>query len=519
VVITDRSCSIGVNGTSSRWRESGASRFGETTIIEEQPDKGAVIPTGTPERLGGLAAASLSPDERARLGKAARTQVPRRSHADWEPPSSRPDPISMLEEQAKTRIAELMPIRYGRMLVSPFAFFRGAARIMACDLASTPRSGFDVQLCGDAHLSNFGVFGTPERRLVFDLNDFDETNPGPWEWDLKRLATSIVVAGRERGFGRRDTRVSVTAALAEYRRATRRFAAMTNLEVWYAHLDVDELIERRRAEVDDGTVKRAEADVAKARTRDNLRAFARLTELVDGQPRIISDPPLIVPIEELVHGLEYDKVSEWLLSAFGDYAETLTTEHRRLFDQYRLVHVARKVVGVGSVGTRAWIALFLGRDTGDPLFLQIKEAVESVLEMFLGPSAYPEHGERVVTGQRLMQAASDMFLGWKRVLGPGGQRTTDFYVRQLHDWKGSANVERATPLSMASYSGICGWTLARAHARTGDRISIASYLGAGTVFDNSIAAFAEAYADQNERDFKALEAAVGSDRIQAAVGL
>ena len=461
----------------------------------------------------------LSPAERKAHGRSARTNVPRSSHAEWEPASKRPDPIALLESQAKTRVPELVPIRYGRMLVSPFAFYRGAALIMSSDLASTPRSGFQVQLCGDTHLSNFGVFGTPERRFAFDLNDFDETNPGPWEWDLKRLVASFTVAGRERGFSEKERRAIVEATVAEYRSAMRGFAEMTNLQVWYSSIDIDVLFQERRKELTAGQAKRTEATLAKARTKDSMRAFSKLTEIVDGEPRIISDPPLIVPVEELAEGIEYNELQKWLRSMIRSYQTTLATDHSRLLDQYRLTHFARKVVGVGSVGTRAWIALFIGRDMGDPLFLQVKEAQESVLEPYLGKSEYPNHGKRVVAGQRLMQAASDMFLGWKHIKqGLDGQER-DFYVRQLHDWKGSANVETMAPGGMTLYGELCGWTLARAHARSGDRIGIASYVGAGNTLDQALATFAETYADQNERDYQALVEAVRNDRLQAITGL
>jgi uncharacterized protein (DUF2252 family) len=460
----------------------------------------------------------LSTDERDALGKTARTKVPRRSHGEWEPSSARPDPIDLLEQQAATRVAELVPIRYGRMLASPFAFFRGAALIMASDLESTPRSGFQVQLCGDAHLSNFGVFGTPERRLVFDVNDFDETGPGPWEWDVKRLAASIVVAGRERGFSSKERIAAVLAAVYQYRTAMRSFARISNLEVWHAHLDVDQLLAQSRTELDHGAIKRTKAGLARARTKDSVHALSKLTKIVDGEPRIISDPPLIVPIEELAQETEHHKLQEWLRFAFRDYPETLRADHRRLLEQYRPVHFARKVVGVGSVGTRTWIALFLGRDIGDPLFLQIKEAQQSVLEPFLGQREHDNDAQRLVAGQRLMQAASDIFLGWNRVEDPAG-RVSDFYVRQLQDWKASANIEQMSPEGMIRYGWMCGWTLARAHARCGDRIAIASYLGSGAVFDDAIAAFAEAYADQNERDHQALANAVKTGRLRATAGL
>jgi uncharacterized protein (DUF2252 family) len=452
-------------------------------------------------------------------GKAARALTPRRSHADWAPAPGRPDPISLLESQAASRVPELVPIRHGRMLVSPFAFYRGAALIMAADLAETPSSGIDVQLCGDAHLSNFGVFGTPERRFAFDLNDFDETHRGPWEWDVKRLAASLVVAGRERGFSDKHRTAAVLAGVGAYRLSMRNFAAMSNLDVFYAHLDVDELVAEYKSEFDRRMVARTEAELAKARTRDSMRAFEKLTEIVDGEPRIAADPPLIVPIEDLAGDVERDALYGLLRKLFAGYRRTLPGDRRRLFDQYRLVHVARKVVGVGSVGTRVWIALFLDRDTGDPLFLQVKEAERSVLEPYTAPSEYDNSGHRVVAGQRLMQSASDMFLGYKRVEAAGDGARRDFYVRQLHDWKGSANIEQMKPQGMATYARLCGWTLARAHARSGDRIAIAGYLGSGPVFDEALVPFAESYADQNERDHRALADAVASGRVEAVSGL
>ena len=464
--------------------------------------------------------AHLSAAERAARGKAARSEVPRASHAEWEPSSARPDPIGLLEQQARTRVPELVPIRYGRMLVSPFTFYRGAALIMASDLAATPRAGVSVQLCGDAHLSNFGIFGTPERNLMFDINDFDETHPGPWEWDVKRLAVSFVAAGRDRGFSAKRRGAAVLAAVAAYRTAMREFAAKTNLEVWYAHLDVEKTVAEYAGEFSAAQVAKTDAAIAKARTKDSLQAFAKLTHLVDGEPRIISDPPLIVPLEELFEGRDWQDLEEELRVLFRDYRRTLTTDRRRLLEQYDLTHIARKVVGVGSVGTRAWIALFLGRDQGDPLFLQVKEAEASVLEQFLGRSEYTNSGQRVVAGQRLMQSASDMFLGWKRIIsGSLDGRQHDYYVRQLHDWKGSADIETMKPGGLVVYGRLCGWTLARAHARSGDRIAIASYLGGGDAFDRAIATFSEAYADQNERDYAALVEAVNSGRIEAQTGL
>ncbi len=480
---------------------------------------------GTEESGLGAAATSpvahLSPTERAARGKAARSEVPRASHAEWEPSSARPDPIGQLEQQAKTRVQELVPIRYGRMLVSPFTFYRGAALIMASDLAATPRSGVNTQLCGDAHLSNFGIFGTPERSMMFDVNDFDETHPGPWEWDVKRLAVSLVAAGRDRGFSAKQRSAAVLTAVAAYRTAMREFAAKTNLEVWYAHLDVEKTVAQYAGEFSAAQVAKTDAAIAKARTKDSMQAFAKLTHLVDGEPRIISDPPLIVPVEDLFKGRDWQDLEQELRALFRDYRRTLTTDRRRLLEQYDLAHIARKVVGVGSVGTRAWIALYLGRDQSDPLFLQVKEAEASVLEAFLGRSEFSNSGQRVVAGQRLMQSASDMFLGWKRVTADSSLdgRQHDYYVRQLHDWKGSADIETMKPGAMVVYGRLCAWTLARAHARSGDRIAIASYLGAGDVFDRAIATFSEAYADQNDRDFAALVAAVKSGRIEAQTGL
>ena len=436
----------------------------------------------------------------------------------WEASSVRPDPVGLLEQQAETRVPELVPIRHGRMLVSPFTFFRGAALLMAADLASTPRSGIPVQLCGDAHLSNFGVFGTPERKLVFDINDFDETLPGPWEWDVKRLAASFVVAGRDRGLSAEQRRTVALACLSTYRTAMREFAAMSNLEVWYAHLNVEQTLEEFRGELTEKQVAKTEATIAKARTKDSMRAFDKLTHIVDGERRIISDPPLIVPFEELF-GIDWQEAETELRALMRDYRSTLSTERRWLLEQYNLAHFARKVVGVGSVGTRAWIGLFLGRDDVDPLFLQVKEAQPSVLEPFLGRSEYSNSGQRVVAGQRLMQAASDLFLGWQHVPKARNGQPQDFYIRQLHDWKGSVEVETMKQSGMVAYARLCGWTLARAHARSGDRIAIASYLGKGDVFDRAVAEFSEAYADQNEHDYARFTEAVSSGRLEAQTGL
>jgi uncharacterized protein (DUF2252 family) len=400
------------------------------------------------------------------------------------------------------------------MLASPFAFFRGAAAVMAADLAPTPASGFTAQLCGDAHLSNFGGFASPERLLLFDVNDFDETLPGPWEWDVKRLAASIAVAGRENGFDRSQRRRVVEAAAAEYRRSMRELAAMGNLDVWYQRLDVEAIAERWSTAVGQKQRRAFERNVAKIRAKDRGRAFAKLTREVDGRVRIVSEPPLIVPIGELI-GDEGESLEAGAQELLGAYAETLSADCRALFDSYRFVDAALKVVGVGSVGTRAWIVLLLGRDEGDPLFLQIKEAQRSVLEPYAAPSEYEHQGERVVQGQRLVQAASDLLLGWVTAEGLDGERR-DFYVRQLWDAKGSAQVERMDPRAMAAYAEICGTTLAHAHARGGDRIAIAAYLGKSAVFDGAIAGFAEAYADQNERDYAALRDAAHSGRVEVA---
>lgn len=457
--------------------------------------------------------------ERAARGKAARAEVPRSVQAEIDFPAGR-DPVALLEEQATSRVPELVPIRYGRMLVSPFAFYRGGALIMASDLSRTPNSGIRVQLCGDAHLSNFGVFGSPERNLVFDMNDFDETAPGPWEWDVKRLAASFSIGGRENGFSEKERRKVVLDTVRAYREAMSMFAEMRNLDVWYAHLSVEQAMAEFTAGIDPKRVKKAEADIAKARTKDSMHAFAKLTEVVDGEPRIISDAPLIVPIAELLPAeRDRDALEAESRSIIRSYRRTLETDRRHLLEDFRFVDLARKVVGVGSVGTRAWIALFLGADDQDPLFLQIKEAQQSVLERFVGKSQYTNCGQRVVAGQRLMQAASDIFLGWHHLSAGLDGKARDFYIRQLKDWKGSFAFEGAVPAGAAAYGKACGWTLARAHARSGDRIAIASYLGKSDVFDRAITAFAETYAEQNERDYKALQDAVDEGRIEAQTGL
>lgn len=397
----------------------------------------------------------------------------------------------------------LVPIRYGRMLASPFSFFRGAAAIMASDLASTPHTGLEAQLCGDAHLSNFGVFAAPERRIVFDLNDFDETLPGPFEWDVKRLAASFAVAGRERGLGDAERRRTTLAALRQYRGAMRRFAGMRDLDVWYARFDAEAVSKQWRSRVTRKQLKAFDKQIAKARHKDNLRALSRLCHRVNGEYRIVSEPPLVVPIEDLAGSLDQSEINQELRRLVAKYRETLDPDRRTLAARYRYAHAAHKVVGVGSVGSRAWILLLLGRDSDDPLVLQAKEAHRSVLEPFAGRSRFSHQGQRVVEGQRLMQAASDIFLGWVTGEGQDG-RKRDYYVRQLWDGKRSAEVELMDVAGLARYGELCGWTLARAHARSGDRIAIASYLGSGPVFDDAVADFAEAYADQNQRDYEAV---------------
>jgi uncharacterized protein (DUF2252 family) len=405
------------------------------------------------------------------------------------------------------------------MLVSPFTFYRGAAMIMAQDLAATPRSGLTVQCCGDAHLSNFGAFASPERRLVFDLNDFDETLPGPWEWDVKRLATSMLIAALDNGFSRKQQEKIVRATVERYRTAMRDFAAMNNLEVWYSHLEIEPVLQQFAGQFKPKLVKRAQKTLAKARTRDSLAAFSKLTETVDGRVRIVDQSPLIVPVAKLAAPGEAEATYEEMRDLLREYRTTLQSDRRVLLEGFEPHDIARKVVGVGSVGTRAWIALLMGRDEHDPLFLQIKEAESSVLEPFLTPSEFSNHGHRVVAGQRLMQATSDIFLGWLHVEAGLDGQSRDFYVRQLKDWKGSAEIERMVPEATAAYGRLCGWTLARAHARSGDRVAIASYLGGGDVFDRAILAFSKTYAEQNHRDYNALVEAVRSGRVAAETGL
>jgi uncharacterized protein (DUF2252 family) len=450
--------------------------------------------------------------ERAAKGRAARSVARRSSHADWEPAPDREDPVAILERQARSRVQELVPIRYGRMAASPFAFYRGAAAVMAADLAVTPVSGLRVQVCGDAHLSNFGAFAAPDRRLVFDLNDFDESLPGPWEWDVKRLAASFAIAGRENGLNHKERAESLLTVTRTYREAMREFASQRNLEVWYARLDVEEAMGEVEDE-DPKVLKRVRKGIAKARLKDSLRALEKLTETVDGELRFRSEPPLLVPAEELAPAGDGDDLRKALLDVLESYKETLPGDRQQLLEGYEFQRIARKVVGVGSVGTRAWVVLLAGPGDSDPLFLQAKEAEASVLEPYAGPSRFRNHGRRVVEGQRLMQAAGDIFLGWCRAEGAEGQR--DFYVRQLWDWKRSAEVERLTQRGFEVYARLCGWTLARAHARSGDRIALAGYLGGGDSFEEAIAKFAESYADQAERDHEALVGAIDEGRVEA----
>jgi uncharacterized protein (DUF2252 family) len=458
-------------------------------------------------------------------GKAARAKVPRESQGWYEAASGRPDPVSLLEDQARTRVPELVPIRYGRMLVSPFTFFRGAALVMASDLSTTPRSGLTAQICGDAHLSNFGVFGSPERQLVFDCNDFDETLPGPWEWDVKRLAASVVVAARYRGFSK-DVRADAILGLGRvYREAMRLMAMLTNLDVWYSRVEIEGVVDLLQAQAATSGSK-AEARMAatatklvsKAHTKDSMRALDKLTYVVDGERRIVSDPPLIVPVEELVPDAETEGAVALFHDVVRRYRQSLATDRRYLLEQYTVSQLARKVVGVGSVGTRAWIVLLHGPRHEDVLFLQAKEAEASVLERFLKKSQYDNHGARVVAGQRLMQASSDIFLGWQRAHGTDGA-SRDYYIRQLQDWKGSVDIEGAIPAGVTAYAELCGHTLARAHARSGDRIAMAAYLGNSSSFEKALLRFAEAYADQNERDYEVFAAACKSGRLHAEEGI
>ena len=482
-------------------------------------------------------------DERRAAGKQARKRTPPSSHTGWRPAADRPDPVALLEAQNLTREPDLVPVRHGRMMVSPFTFYRGAAKIMAADLKDTPVAGLDAQLCGDAHLSNFGLFASPERRLLFDLNDFDETLPGPFEYDVKRMAASFTIAARNNGFSRAGARAATQASVTAYREAMADFAQMGTMDIWYAHLDEDELMasirstvaetkkeakaarngkkgkkdEKEQAKLAKVAEKRAEKSAAKARTRDSLQALSKLCEVAGGQYRIVSAPPVIVPARDLAatYGMSPDEVMPVIHDQFRAYRATLQDDRRHLLERFEIVDAARKVVGVGSVGTRAFIVLLQGRDAQDPLFLQIKEATASVLEEHLGKSRYEQHGERVVQGQRMMQAASDIYLGWTK----GVDVNRHFYWRQLRDMKGSVLVELMTPLGLTFYARTCGWTLARAHARSGDPVAIAECLGGSDAFDRSITDFCQRYADQNERDYQEFVTAVRSGRLEAVEGV
>ena len=500
-----------------------------------------------------------SVEERRAKGEEARAKTPPSSHAGWRPAAARPDPVGLLEEQDATREQDLVPVRHGRMMVSPFTFYRGAAKIMAEDLKDTPVAGLRAQLCGDAHLSNFGAFGSPERRLLFDLNDFDETLPGPFEYDVKRMAASFTIAARNNGFSKADTRDATLGAVTAYREAMADFAQMRTMDIWYSHLDEDELMNAAHVAVNElrgeaSTAKKTEKQdkqakqvkaakkeakqvardrqgekaakaaekgaqktLAKAHTRDSLQALSKLCELVDGQYRIVSQPPIVVPARDLAatFGLSPDDVLPVLHDQFRAYRATLQDDRRHLLERFQIVDAARKVVGVGSVGTRAFIVLLQGRDTDDPLFLQIKEATASVLEANLPKSRYRQHGERVVQGQRMMQAASDIYLGWTK----GLDVNRHFYWRQLRDMKGSAVIETLKPLGLKFYGRICGWTLARAHARSGDPVAIAEYLGSSDAFDKAITDFSERYADQNEQDYTEFVKAIRSGRLAAVAGV
>ncbi|MCE0764411.1 DUF2252 domain-containing protein [Pseudonocardia kujensis] len=487
-----------------------------------------------------------SVDERTAIGRRARERTPLACHAGWEPAVDRADPVDLIEEQDRTRQPDLVPVRHGRMMVSPFTFYRGAAKIMAADLAGTPTAGLGTQLCGDAHLSNFGVFASPERKLMFDVNDFDETLPGPFEYDVKRMAASFTIAARNNGFSKSVTRESTLASVRAYREAMAEFAGMRTMEVWYAHLSDDELmravqsatgtIEKRekkdkakkrgekskkRAKEEAKEAKKAERTAEKTRekayTRDSLQALSKLGEWAGGQYRIVSRPPIVVPARDLAatYGISPDEVGQTLREELSSYRSTLQENRRHLLTRFEIVDAARKVVGVGSVGTWAFIVLLQGRDAQDPLFLQVKEATASVLEDHLPRSRFRLHGERVVQGQRMMQAASDIFLGW--TTGPDSKR--HFYWRQLRDMKGSADVEAMTPVGLTFYARTCGWTLARAHARAGDPVAISAYLGDDDAFDRAVTDFSERYADQNEHDFQRLLEAIHSGRLDAHEGV
>jgi len=455
----------------------------------------------------------LSAPERGARGHAARQSVPRTEHAAWSSPVSRRDPVMLLDEQNQARVPWLVPIRHGRMMASPLAFYRGAARLMAADLAATPSSGLSVQLCGDAHLANFGVYASPERRLVFDINDFDETLQGPWEWDVKRMATSFMIACREHRFDNAGCDSITQQAVAGYRTGMREAAAMRTLDVWYDHMTTEKVLEAA-----EWSQRRARQRVAqfeqRARTRDSLHALNTLAVEEGGRFHIRSDPPVLLPLREIPEIGDPATVLATVRATYESYKRTIGDDRRVVLDRFQPVDVAQKVVGVGSVGTRCFIVLLEGRDSGDPLFLQVKEAVPSVLEEHLGPSRYPNHGQRVVEGQRLTQAVSDILLGWTRDERAG----IDYYVRQLRDWKGSVNVARMTPTEVAAYGYMCGWTLARGHARSGDPVALAAYMGHSDVFDRAITSFAASYAHQNDADYAAFTAAIRKGCLTATPG-
>jgi len=462
----------------------------------------------------GAFTASLPPAERAAYGRKARERASRSCHGRYETGQQRGDPIDLLERQSGERVPALLPIRYGRMLESPFRFYRGAAAIMAADLAPLPSSGLQVQLCGDAHPLNFRLLASPERRLVFDINDFDETLPGPFEWDVKRLAAGFVIAARANGFSPKEQNHTVRACARAYRERMREFAGLPTLDIWYAQDDADHVRQLLATEAAGRAERRLEAAAAKARTRTHMRAFTKLTRVTAEGRRIAPDPPLITPLADLLTDPAESGREEELRSVVRDYARTLSPERRHLLRHYRLVDMARKVVGVGSVGTRCWVLLLLGRDDDDPLLLQAKEASESVLAAHTGGERYANQGRRVVTGQRLIQSAGDIFLGWTHVTGLDG-KGRDFYVRQLWDWKGVARPETMGPDLLPLFARLCGACLARAHARSGDPVALAAYLGGSDRFDRALTEFARSYADQNDRDHEALRAACRSGRITA----
>ncbi|MCX5556038.1 DUF2252 domain-containing protein [Streptomyces sp. NBC_00038] len=458
--------------------------------------------------------ASLSPAERAAYGRSARKRASRSCHGWFEADEKRPDPVEVIGSQSDSRVPELVPIRYGRMLEAPFRFYRGAASIMAMDLGPVPNTGLTVQLCGDAHLLNFRLLASPERHLVFDINDFDETLAGPFEWDVKRLAASFAIAGRANGFSVKEQNDIVRTCVGTYRQRIREFAGMRTLDIWYAQDDADRLRELMASSMDKESRHRTAEATSRARTRTHLQAFAKLTRVTSEGRRIAPDPPLITPLRDLLTDSSDDAEEKELKTIVAGYARTLSSERRHLLRHYRLVDMARKVVGVGSVGTRCWVLLLLGRDDGDPLLLQAKEAEESVLAAHTGGEPYDNQGRRVVAGQRLIQTTSDIFLGWTHVIGLDG-RGRDFYVRQLRDWKGIARPETMDPGLLSLFAQVCGACLARAHARSGDPVAIGAYLGGSDRFDRALIEFAQAYADQNERDFEALGAAARSGRIHA----